>query len=61
MIITGDVKGVPRWRYRFGHYGIKVSFWGSRTLKIVIYVENHHQRQSFRLAYYHFLWVGGVD
>ena len=25
-------------------YGIKVSFWGSGTLKIVIYVENHPQK-----------------
>jgi hypothetical protein len=24
-----------------GQYGIKVSFWGSGTLKIVILVENH--------------------
>ena len=29
---------MPRWRDRFGQYGIKVSFWGSGdTLKIVIY------------------------
>ena len=40
-------------------YGVKVSFWGSGTLKIVIYVENHPQKRSFRLADYHPLWVGG--
>ena len=40
-------------------YGIKVSFWGSGTLKIVIPVENHPQKRSFRLADYHPLWVGG--
>jgi len=37
---------------RFGQYGIKVSFWGSGTLKIVILVKNHPQR-TFRFAYYH--------
>ena len=37
---------------------IKVSFWGSGTLKIVIYVENHPQKRSFRLAEYHPLLVG---
>ena len=36
------IKGVPRWcDDRFGQYGIKVSFWASGTLKIVIYVENY--------------------
>ena len=34
------LRGRPRWCDRFGQYGIKVSFWGSGTLKIVIYVEN---------------------
>ena len=34
-------------------YGIKVSFWGSGTLKIVIPVENYPQKRSFRLADYH--------
>ena len=38
------VKGVPRWRDRFPQYGIKVSYWGSGTLKIVIPVENHRQK-----------------
>ena len=28
----------------FGQYGIKVSFGGSGTLKIVIYVETHPHR-----------------
>ena len=36
-----QIRGVPRWRDRFVEYGIKVSFWGSGTLKIVIYVENY--------------------
>ena len=31
------LRGVPRWRDRFVQYGIKVSFWGSGTLKVVIY------------------------
>ena len=47
------VKGVPRWCDRFGQYGIKVSFWASGTLKIVIYVENYPQKRCFRLADYH--------
>ena len=47
------LKGVPRWRDRFVQYGIKVSFWGSGTLKIVIYVENYPQKRCFRLAYYY--------
>ena len=41
---TGDgarcVRERPTWDDRFSQYGIKVSFWGSGTLKIVIYVEN---------------------
>ena len=40
-------------------YGIRVSFWGSRTLKIVIYVENYPQKRCFRLADYHPLWGWG--
>ena len=40
-------------------YGVKVSFWGSGTLKTVIYVENYPQKRSFVLADYHPLWVGG--
>ena len=40
-------------------YGIRVSFWGSGTLKIVIYVENYPQKRCFRLADYHPpLWWG---
>ena len=46
---------------RFTLYGIKVSFWGSGTLKIVIYVESYPQKRSFRLDVYHPLWVGGVN
>ena len=53
------VKGLPRWRDRFSQYGIKVSFWGSETLKIVIYVENYPQKRCFRLADYHPLWGWG--
>ena len=57
------VRGVPRMRSldRFSQYGIKVSFWGSKTLKIVIYVENYPQKRCFRLADYHPLWGGGVN
>ena len=51
---------MPRWRDRFVQYGIKVSFWGSGTLKIVIYVENYPQKPCFRLADYHPLWGVGV-
>ena len=47
------LKGVPRWCDRFGQYGIKVSFWASGTLKIVIYVENYPQKRCFRLTDYH--------
>ena len=32
---------------------IKVSFWGSGTLKIVNYVENHPQKRNLWLAVYH--------
>ena len=55
-----DIKGVPRWCDRFGQYGIKVSFWASGTLKIVIYVKNYPQKRCFRLADYHPLWGWGV-
>ena len=47
------VRGVPRWRDRFAQYGIKVSFWGSGNLKIVIPVENHPQKPENWLAVYH--------
>ena len=40
-------------RARVCIYGVKVSFRGSGTLKIVIYVENHPQVRSFRLDDYH--------
>ena len=53
------IRGVPRWRDRFLQYGIKVSYWGSGTLKIVIPVENHSQKPENRLGYYHPLWVWG--
>ena len=60
MFIRNNIKGGPRWCDSFGQYGIKVSFWGSGTLKIAIYVENHPQKRIFWLAVYHPLWVGGV-
>ena len=56
-----ELKGLPNLGDRFVQYGIKVSFWGSGTLKTVIYVKNHPQKRSFRLADYHPLWVGGVN
>ena len=56
------LRGLPRWCDRFSQYGIKVSFWGSGTLKIVIYVENYPQKRCFRLDDYHPLWGwGGVS
>ena len=42
----------------FPQYGIKVSYWGSGTLKIVIPVENHPQKTGNRLADYHPSGVG---
>ena len=42
------VKGLgptPNLGDRFVQYGIKVSFWGAGTLKIVIYVENYPQKR----------------
>ena len=42
VMLTG---ALPRWCGRFGQYGIKVSFWGSGTLKIVILVENNHPQK----------------
>ena len=32
------------WDDRFVQYGVKLSFGGSGTLKIVIYVENYPQK-----------------
>ena len=34
------LRGRPTWDDRFSQYGIKVSFWGSGTLKTGIYVKN---------------------
>ena len=56
---SNAVKGLPNLRDRFVQYGIRMSFWGSGTLKIVIYVENYPQKPSFWLADYHPLWGGG--
>ena len=44
---ASGVKGLPSLRDRFVQYGIKVSFWGSGTLKIVIYVENYPPETEF--------------
>ena len=55
----GGIRGLPNLGDRFVQYGIKVSFWGAGTLKIVIYVENYPQKRRFRLADYHPLWGGG--
>ena len=44
--LYGLLKGWPTWDDRFSQYGIKVSFWGSGTLKIVIYVENYTPRND---------------
>ena len=55
FIFTGGAQ-VTR---QVSQYGIKVSFWGSGTLKIVIYVENHPQKPKNWLAYYHPLCGGG--
>ena len=52
------IRGVPRSLDRFSQCGIKVSFWGSGTLKIVIYVKNYPQKRCFRLDDYHPLWGG---
>ena len=54
------LKGLPNLGNRFVQYGIKVSFWGSVTLKIVIYVENYPQKRCFRLDGYHplYIWWG---
>ena len=41
-----SLRGRPTWDDRFSQYGIKVSFWGSGTLKIVIYVENYPQKRD---------------
>ena len=43
--IKPTVKGLLRWCDSVGQYGIKVSFWGSGTLKIVTLVENHPQKR----------------
>ena len=55
-----NIKGLPNLRDRFVQYGIRMSFWGSGTLKIVIYVENYPQKRCFRLADYHPSGGGGV-
>ena len=37
MLTCTSVRGVPRWRDRFVQYGIKVSFWGFETLKMIMF------------------------
>ena len=45
-----------------GQYGVKMSFWGAETLKIVVLVENHPKKRIFCLADYHPpSVVGGVN
>ena len=40
----------------------RCALWGfNKTLKMVIYVENHPQKRSFRLADYHLPLGGGVN
>ena len=53
MQYTGLVGGAQVARQVWSVCGIKVNFWGSGTLKIVIYVKNYPQKRSFRLAVYH--------
>jgi hypothetical protein len=61
-LLRSVLKGLPNLRDRFVQYGIRMSFWGSGTLKIVIYVENYPQKRCFRLVDYHPLWGwGGVN
>ena len=36
LLMHFAARGRPRWDDRFSQYGIKVSFWGSGTLKLVI-------------------------
>ena len=40
-------------------YGIKVSYWGSGTFKIVILVENHPQKPKICSLIITPRWVGG--
>ena len=53
------VKGPAQPTRQVCQYGIRVSFWGSGTLRIVIYVEIYPQKRCFRLDDYHPpLWWG---
>ena len=49
--LHNPLRGRPTWDDRFSQYGIKVSFGGSGTLKIVIYVENYPQKTMFRIRF----------
>ena len=55
------LKGVPRWCDRFGQYGIKVSFWASETLKIVISSKTSPRNDVFGWLIMTPSGVGGVD
>ena len=62
LCVKVTLRGWPRWRDRFPQYGIKVSYWGSGTLKIVIPVENHPHPNVWLLStstfyfYFYFLF-----
>ena len=47
LVQPGTLKGLPNLRDRFVQYGIRMSFWGSGTLKIVIYLENYLRNDVF--------------
>ena len=49
-VLGVELRGLPTWDNRFGQYGIKVSFWGSGTLKIVIYVEKLPPETKFSVG-----------
>ena len=59
LVVEERYAGGAQVTRQVSQYGIKVSFWGSGTLKIVIPVENHPQKPKNMLADYHPLWDGG--
>ena len=62
MLVHMFIKGLPRWCDRFSQYGIKVSFSGSGTLKIVIYVEKYPHKRFFSVGSLSPpLGVGGIN
>ena len=44
LVVEERYAGGAQVTRQVSQYGIKVSFWGSGTLKIVIYVENHPRK-----------------